>query len=268
MISSWDLARFWAVHRPPLPITYLGLPLHFKKASFNDWTFVLDKLNNRLDCWKGRCLSLGGRLTLLNSVLSAIPTYYLSVLHLPAKVVKEIDKIRKRFLWNSFSSHSRGYHLVKWQNVCQHKHQDGLGIINISNFNISLKCKLLWKLLSSRDNLKFCRLLKCIYVANRNIGAILATASRHASPIWKELKSYFNIVNIFNSYAVNNGNSILFWESRWNDHVSLKFVYPELFSLVKCKKWTLAKMISSYQTRGVDLFYSNPTLSVKSPATR
>ena len=42
-----------------LPITYLGLPLHFKNASFNDWATVLYKLNTRLDCWKGRCHSLG-----------------------------------------------------------------------------------------------------------------------------------------------------------------------------------------------------------------
>ena len=69
----------------PLPISYLGLPLHFKKTSDNDWTIVLDKLNARLDCWKSRYLSLGGRITLLNSMLSAIPTYYLSVLYLPIK---------------------------------------------------------------------------------------------------------------------------------------------------------------------------------------
>ena len=61
-------------------------------------------------------------------------------------------------------------------------------------------------------------------------------------------------------YAVNNGNFTLFWDSRWNGHVPLKFIYPKLFSLAKYKKWSLAKMISSYQTREVDLFYPNPSL--------
>ena len=77
-----------------LPIPYLGFPLQFKKTSFNDWAVVLDKITTKLECWKSRYLSLGGRLTLLNSMLFAIPTYYLFVLHPPIKVEREIDQIR------------------------------------------------------------------------------------------------------------------------------------------------------------------------------
>ena len=33
----------------PLLIKYLGLPLHYKRASFNDWTSVLDRLTSKLD---------------------------------------------------------------------------------------------------------------------------------------------------------------------------------------------------------------------------
>ena len=66
-----------------LLIKYLGLPLHYKRASFNDWSPVLDKLTSKLDTWKAKYLSLGGRLTLVNFVLTVIPTYFLSVLHLP-----------------------------------------------------------------------------------------------------------------------------------------------------------------------------------------
>ena len=90
-ISEHLVDRYSAIlgcTRTSLPISYLGLSLHFKHASFNDWAVVLDKISNKLECWKYRYLSLDGRLTLLNSVLSAIPTYYLSVLHLPVKVEK------------------------------------------------------------------------------------------------------------------------------------------------------------------------------------
>ena len=82
----------------PLPIKYLGLSLYFKRSSYNDWAPVLDKLFSRLDTWKARFLSFGGKLTLVNSILSVIPTYYLSVLHLPTKVEYEMDKIQRRFL--------------------------------------------------------------------------------------------------------------------------------------------------------------------------
>ena len=59
----------------PLPIKYLGLPLHFKKPSFLDWAPVVDNFTAKLDSWQARYLSLDGSLTLMNSVLSAIPTY-------------------------------------------------------------------------------------------------------------------------------------------------------------------------------------------------
>lgn len=56
-----------------LPITYLGVPLHWKTLSVADWNPLINKIEKRLQSWKGSLLSLGGRVTLLNSVLSTIP---------------------------------------------------------------------------------------------------------------------------------------------------------------------------------------------------
>ena len=127
----------------PLPIKYLGLPLHFKNASFKDWALVRDKFTAKLNTWKANYLSLGGRLTLVNSVLNAILTYYLSVLHFHVNVEKELDKIKRHFLWKSQSGSSQSYCLAKWKNICRDKNQDGLGIVNLKNFNSAMKCKLL-----------------------------------------------------------------------------------------------------------------------------
>ena len=51
-----------------------------------------------LKTWKAIYLSMSGRPILVNSVLTVIPTYYLSVLYLPVKVEHEMDKIQRRFL--------------------------------------------------------------------------------------------------------------------------------------------------------------------------
>lgn len=82
-----------------LPLSYLGLPFHYRKTTYNDWTVIIDKITSKLESWKSKYLSIRGRLTLLNSVLSAVPTYYLLVLHLPVRVEKEIGRLRRRFLW-------------------------------------------------------------------------------------------------------------------------------------------------------------------------
>ena len=45
-------------------------------------------------------LNLAGRRVLVRSVLSALPTFAMTVLKVPKKIIREIDKARRRFLWS------------------------------------------------------------------------------------------------------------------------------------------------------------------------
>ena len=58
------------------PITYMGMPLRGNPCCRSFWELVITKVATRLDGWKRAFLSKGGRLTLTESVLSAIPTYF------------------------------------------------------------------------------------------------------------------------------------------------------------------------------------------------
>uniref|UniRef100_A0A2N9G4U0 Reverse transcriptase domain-containing protein n=1 Tax=Fagus sylvatica TaxID=28930 RepID=A0A2N9G4U0_FAGSY len=62
-----------------LPMKYLGLPLGAKFNAKEVWNEVLEKMERRLAGWKRLYLSKGGRLTLIKSTLSNIPTYFLSL---------------------------------------------------------------------------------------------------------------------------------------------------------------------------------------------
>lgn len=81
------------------PITYLGLPLVDTKLQNSDRNFLIDKVKNKLQHWKGQLLSSGGRLTLVNSVLSSVPLYALSIFKIPTQVLKRLDCLRRKFLW-------------------------------------------------------------------------------------------------------------------------------------------------------------------------
>ena len=62
-----------------LPMKYLGLPLG---ANFKDktiWNPILEKMERKLAGWKHLYLSKGGRVTLIKSTLSNLPTYFLSI---------------------------------------------------------------------------------------------------------------------------------------------------------------------------------------------
>nr|CAD1822962.1 unnamed protein product [Ananas comosus var. bracteatus] len=77
------------------PFTYLGLPLTPKPLSKSEYLPLIEKIDKRLAGWKEKSLSKGGRLVLLNSVISTIPTYLSSVFQLPIWVQKAIDKTRR-----------------------------------------------------------------------------------------------------------------------------------------------------------------------------
>lgn len=44
-------------------------------------------------------MSLGGRVTLLDSVLSAIPMFFLSFMKMPKKVWRKVVSLQRTFLW-------------------------------------------------------------------------------------------------------------------------------------------------------------------------
>ena len=63
-----------------LRMKYLGLPLGAKFKDKTTWNPILEKMERRLAGWKRLYLSKGGRVTLIKSTLSSLPTYFLYLL--------------------------------------------------------------------------------------------------------------------------------------------------------------------------------------------
>ena len=70
------------------PNSLLGIPVHFRRLSNKDWTRIQERVEQRLSSWKGKNLSAGGRLMLINSVLSILPMYMVSFFEIPKGVGK------------------------------------------------------------------------------------------------------------------------------------------------------------------------------------
>lgn len=91
----------------------------------------------------GKLLSYSGRLILVNSVLSALPTFYLCTLKLHIGVIDQMHKYRKHFLWDQGDLNRKGGCLVAWETTCKSKEQGGLGIIDLKVQNSALLMKAL-----------------------------------------------------------------------------------------------------------------------------
>jgi len=129
------------------PFRYLGIPMHFRKLFNKDWKAIEERIEKRLSGWKGKMLTSGGRLVLINSVLSSLPMFMMSFFELPRGVLENLDCFRSRFYWQN-DQHKKKYRLVKWEIMCQPRDQGGLGIQNLQIQNQCLLSKWLFKLLN------------------------------------------------------------------------------------------------------------------------
>ncbi|XP_071694930.1 uncharacterized protein [Rutidosis leptorrhynchoides] len=87
-----------------LPFIYLGLPVGKNLSKEQSWKPMIEKFYLKLTNWKARSISYGGRLTLVNSVLSSLPLYYFSLFRAPMSVLKNLESIMIEKLDTNFAS--------------------------------------------------------------------------------------------------------------------------------------------------------------------
>ena len=109
------------------PIKYLGILIHYQCLTNAEWKHVEERLEKRLSSWKGKLLSVGGRLVLINSIFTNMVLYMLSFFQIPKGVLQRRDYFRSRFFWQG-DSENKKYRLTKWNVVCRPKDQGGLGV--------------------------------------------------------------------------------------------------------------------------------------------
>jgi hypothetical protein len=71
------------------PFRYLGIPMHHRKLMNKDWKHVEQRFRKGLNCWRSKMLSVGGRLVLINSVLSSLPLFMFSFFEYLEGVLKK-----------------------------------------------------------------------------------------------------------------------------------------------------------------------------------
>jgi hypothetical protein len=125
---------------------YLGFFLKPNCYSLADWGWLEKKIEKRISSWSHRWLTLGGRVTLVKSVLESIPVYWLSLAKIPKSILNRIRRKMFSFLWSG-KKEKEGVHLINWKRIAKPKKTGGWGIKNIFSFGKALAAKSLWRCL-------------------------------------------------------------------------------------------------------------------------
>ncbi|XP_058762982.1 uncharacterized protein LOC131636395 [Vicia villosa] len=141
--------------------SFLGILIGCNPRKASTWLPFLSKVKKQLMGWKNRFLNLGGRITLLKAILTPLSIFTMSFYKMPLKVVRDFNLIQSNFLWGGVEE-KRKIHWISWKRLMLPFNKGGLGIKNISAFNLALLCKWRWRILKGHESLWF-NVLKARY---------------------------------------------------------------------------------------------------------
>ncbi|GJR87316.1 RNA-directed DNA polymerase, eukaryota [Tanacetum coccineum] len=231
------------------PFSYLGTKVGGSMSRVHAWDEVVEKVTSRLSRWKMKTLSIGGRLTLLKSVLGSMPIFHMSIFKVPSSVLQRLESIRSRF----FKGHDLGSNKaswVKWSNVLTSKEKGGLGVSSLYALNRGLLFKWVWKFYAQKTSL-WARVIKAIHGVDGKVGKAINSG---ASSCWTSIVREVEVlkqqgVNFFEYLQLNmgNGESTTFWEDRWLEGSVLKDIFPRLYVLETNKKVSVGDKLKDFR---------------------
>jgi hypothetical protein len=228
------LAAFLGCRVAGLPMKYLGLPLGAAYKAASIWNEVIEKMERRLAGWKKLYLSKGGRVTLIKSTLSNLPTYYLSLFPVPVSVANRIEKIQRDFLWGGMGDEPK-MHLVNWDQVCRPLRAGGLGIRNVLKFNKALLGKWLWRYATESEALWY-KIIKEKYEEQEGGWCSKEISGPYGVGLWKHIRRGWDKFAQYMRFEVGMGSKIRFWHDTWCGSQPLKQTFPSLFRIARYKE--------------------------------
>lgn len=190
---------------------------------------MIDKVAAKTQNWKGSLLFLGGRLTLLNYVLTAVPLYRISLYKVPVKVRKSVDSAGCKFLWQGTSSKKK-YALISWKWVCMPKTLGDMGVLDLHCMNSALLLKWWWKLKDPQYHSIWKQIVCAKYQSS--------TPRSKLSPLWRDIMDLQPISLVGCAAVVGNGKDTSFWHDRFLGECSLASSYHHSFQI--CSTTTIS----------------------------
>lgn len=171
---------------------------------------------------------MAGRRELVRSVITSQSVYLMTVVKPPKKFIREIDKLRRRFLWAGDGELTGGKCKVAWPIVCLPTENGGLRIKDLDCFSKALRLRWMWYAWDTKER------------------------------PWKDLQLPIDVddLTLFNTATrvqVGNSHKAMFWNSAWLDGEVPGVLFPTLYKHSKRKNRSVHDATTDYRwVRDID----------------
>lgn len=186
-------------------------------------------------------MSQASRGILIQSVLSALPSFIMQTVDVPVSILNDMEKHMRSFFWNEVTG-EKHMHFLAWDKICKPKNQGGLGFKNLRKMNLALLTKLGLQMLIHRDRL-WVKMLWAKY------GSPLAEQKkRRASKTWRSimkcnklLRAGLESSNFLHECRGDVGSdNFISWQGKKPEHFTVSSAYAMQFeesSSDETEKW-------------------------------
>jgi len=197
------------------PFKYLGFWLKLNAYKKEDWNWLIAKIETKISHWSFKWLSRAGRLTLIKSVLLAIPVYWAALTWVPKGILEKIRRICSRFLWDG-TKESLVLPWVAWDKLARPKDSGGWGIKSLPDFSLSLASKSGLRLITM-ENL-WTRVVKRKYIDPAPLEDWIRNPiknKKNVSVIWRVTVESFKVIEQGLAWKIGNGRNLKIGKDPW-----------------------------------------------------
>ncbi|XP_074355726.1 uncharacterized protein LOC141695374 [Apium graveolens] len=206
-----DACQQLGVNEVQNPGKYLGMPMCVGRRKAATFSFLSDKINQKLQLWQNQTLSKAGKVTLLKTAAQVVPNFWMSMLLIPLEVSDRIEKSMNAFWWGSGNS-GRGIKWISWERLCTVKEDGGLGFKRLREFNVAMLAKQAWRVINNANPL-LTDLLRARYFPNSNF--LDAKLGSSPSYVWRSLMEAQGVIRQGYRRRIGDGKDTKIWKVPW-----------------------------------------------------
>lgn len=197
------------IERDTMNEKYLGLPVYVGQSKTRIFSYLKDRVWNRIQGWKEKMLSWAGKEFFIKAIAQAIRTFAMGCFDLTKALCDQISTMICRYRWNQQEGKHK-IHWLSWDKTILPKEDGGLGFRDIHAFNKAMLAKPGWKLLTNPDSL--CALiLQAKYFPSMSSLRL----EQGCSYPWPSILQGIELVKKGMIWRVGDGENLKIWLDPW-----------------------------------------------------